>query len=317
MKSISSAPGKIILFGEHFIVYEGKAVLCSIDKRIIVESELTDSGRIEISSSLGTASLERDQPISAAIPELRPVAYLAQRMLSESGSRSGIRVGISAEFPSGVGLGSSSACCVAAASSISGLFSSRTREQILELAVDAERTVFENASGADTAVCTFGGTIEYYRDGRINRLEFEPRFSFVVANSKMPHSTREVVSRVKKYKDENPAIFSLLCRQEETLVEDSIEALKSSNVDVIGQKMSQNQKYLEQIGVSNRTLEEMLSVARESSYGAKITGAGDGGCIVALVDEKNLEQAVRRMSEKNYECFATRIDTLGLQHRVQ
>lgn len=317
MKSISSAPGKIILFGEHFIVYEGKAVLCSIDKRITVESELTDSGKIEITSSLGQAVLARDQLISDAGSALKPVAYLARRMLSEFNSGSGIRVSIHSEFPSGVGLGSSSACCVAAASSISGLFSSRTREQVLELAIDAERTIFENTSGADCSVCTFGGTIAYHKNGQISRLEFEPKFSFVVANSRMPHSTSEVVSQVRKYKNENPAIFSLLCRQEERLIDDSIDALMGGDVRTLGMRMSQNQKYLEQIGVSNETLGQMLSVARETSYGAKITGAGGGGCIVAIVDHTNIDATIKKLGDAGYECFATKIDGTGLQHRTQ
>jgi mevalonate kinase len=223
LKSIASAPAKVILFGEHFIVYGGKAVLCSIDKRITVESALTDSGKIEVRSSLGSIGCTKDTPLSEIEPTLRPIVYIAQKTLSESSGQSGITINVTAEFPSGIGLGSSSsACCVAAASSIAGLFSSRTKEHTLQLAIEAERTIFENTSGADCSVCTYGGLIEYHRDGQILRLDFEPRFSLVIADSKMPHSTSQVVARVKKYKDENPAIFSLLRTQEERLIDDAI-----------------------------------------------------------------------------------------------
>lgn len=317
MKSVSSAPGKVILFGEHFIVYGGKAVLCSIDRRITVQSELMDNGKIEISSSLGSILLSRDEQASAVEPALRPIVYLARKILAQYHSTSGIRIIVSAQFPSGVGLGSSSACCVAAASSILGLFAYQTRERVLELAVEAERTIFENASGADTAVCTYGGAIEYHRDGQINMLDFDPKFTLVVADSQILHSTSSVVSRVKKYKDDNPAIFSLLCTQEERLIEDALEALKNNDLGIVGQRMSQNQKYLEQIGVSNEKLNSMIVLVKKTSYGAKITGAGDGGCIIALVDQTNMERTIRALDDGGHPCFGVRVDTSGLQHRLE
>jgi mevalonate kinase len=317
LKSVSSAPGKVILFGEHFIVYGGKAVLCSIDRRITVQSELMDNGRIDIISSLGQASLSMVDQLSVAEPALRPIAYLAKKILAKYGSTSGIRVSVSAQFPSGVGLGSSSACCVAAASSILGLFADQTKERVLDLAIEAERTIFESTSGADCSVCTFGGAIEYHRDGQINRLDFDPKFTLVVADSQIAHSTSSVVSRVKKYKDDNPAIFSLLCTQEERLIEDALEALRNNDLRVLGQRMSQNQKYLEQIGISNEKINSMIGLVKEISYGVKITGAGDGGCIIALVDQANIESTMRALSDGGHPCFGAKVDTAGLQHRLE
>jgi len=315
LKSIASAPGKIILFGEHFIVYGGKAILCSIDKHITVESELTDTGKIEILSALGNAVIPRDGPMDGVDPVLRPIAFVAQKMLKEFGSSSGMRISVAAEFPAGVGLGSSSACCVAAAGSISGLFTKYTKEEILKLAIDAEKTIFENTSGADCSVCTFGGIIEYHRHGEINRIGADPKLQFVVANSKIIHSTSEVVSRVKKYKENNPAIFSLLCRQEESLIEDALAAIHENDLKAVGQKMSQNQKYLDQIGVSNKTLDAMIALANQTSFGSKITGAGDGGCIVSLVGKEDVERTLAALA--SYECFATKIDAGGLQCRTE
>ncbi|MDC8437724.1 MAG: mevalonate kinase [Candidatus Nitrosotenuis sp.] len=316
MKSIASAPGKIILFGEHFIVYGGRAILCSIDRHITVESELTDTGKIEIRSDLGQATILRDDPMDRVDQVLRPIAFVAQRMLREFNSGSGMRVVVTAGFPAGVGLGSSSACCVAAAGSISGLFTQYTKEEILKIAIDAERTIFENTSGADCSVCTFGGIIEYHRHGEINRIDADAMLQFVVANSKMTHSTSEVVSRVRRYKENNPAIFSLLCRQEESLIEDALDAIRQNDLRGVGQKMSQNQKFLEQIGVSNETLDSMVSLASRTAYGSKITGAGDGGCTISLVDEANIGSTVMALGA-NYECFATKIDTVGLRQKKE
>ncbi|MBM3904348.1 MAG: mevalonate kinase [Thaumarchaeota archaeon] len=313
MKSIASAPAKVILFGEHFIVYGGKAILCAIDKRITVESELVNSGIIQVNSTLGTISIPKDEPIKNVDAKFRPVVFVAQKILKRFNSESGLKIAIRSEIPSGVGLGSSSACCVAAASSISGLFAKPSKEETLKLALEAEKTVFENASGADTASCTFGGIMEYTKQGTKN-LNLAPKFQLVIANSKIIHSTSKVVSRVKQFKEKHPDEFSLLCQNESALIEESLEALKANDLKKIGEKMNVNQAHLQKIDVSNQTLDSMVQLVKNTAYGAKLTGAGDGGCIVVLVDESNLKNTLDALSE--YECFATKIDTVGVEQKV-
>ena len=314
MKSIASAPAKIILFGEHFIVYGGKAILCSIDKRITVESELTKTGQIEIESHLGKLKVSKSDSYKNADPVFRPIIYIAQKTLEKFHSESGITIRVSAEFPSGVGLGSSSACCVATAGSISGLFGNHTKEEILKIAIDAERTIFENTSGADCTVCVYGGILEYSKE-QIKRLEFVPKFELVVANSGMVHSTDKVVSMVRKFKDEKQETFSSLCVQEKNLIEDARVYLKKNDLVKLGKLMTQNQEFLEKIKVSNDTLNSMINLVKYTSYGAKLTGAGDGGCIIALADRSNLEKTLDALSKK-YECFSAKIDTDGLEQSL-
>lgn len=314
MRSVASAPAKIILFGEHFIVYGGKAVLCSIDRRITVESE-TIANNIEIESSLGRLTVPKSDSYKNTDSVFRPIVYIAQRMLEKFHSESGIRITVRSEFPSGVGLGSSSACCVAAAGSIAGLFGSHTKEEILKIAIDAERTVFENTSGADCTACVYGGILEYSKDGHIKKIESLPKFDLVVANSGVTHSTSKVVSMVRKFKDESQETFSSLCAQESGLIEDALDALQKDDTAKIGKLMSKNQELLEKIGVSSDTLRSMISLVRDTSYGAKITGAGDGGCIIALADKTNLDKTLGALAKK-YECFSAKIDTEGLEQRA-
>ena len=314
MKSVASAPAKIILFGEHFIVYGGKAILCAIDKRITVESEMTKTNNIEIESGLGKLVIPKSDSYKNADSVFRPLVYIAQKMLEKFHSESGMRIRVSSEFPSGVGLGSSSACCVAAAGSISGLFENFTKEEILKIAIDAERTIFENTSGADCTACVYGGILEYGKDGRIKKLEIAPKLELVVANSGIIHSTSKVVSMVKQFKDGRPGIFSSLCTQEANLIEDALDALQKNDLVRLGKLMMQNQEFLEKIGVSNDILDSMISLVRDTSYGAKLTGAGDGGCIIALADKSNLEKTLNALAKK-YECFSAKIDTKGLEQR--
>lgn len=312
MKSVASAPAKVILFGEHFIVYGGKAILCAINKRITVESELVDSDTIQIHSDLGSITTAKDEPIKNIDAKFRPIVFVAQKILKQFDSKSGLRIDIISEIPAGVGLGSSSACCVAATSSISNLFAKYSKEDIVKLALEAERTVFENASGADTASCAFGGILEYTKQGT-KRLEIIPKFQIVIANSKMTHSTSEVVSRVRQFKEKHPDEFLTLCENELSLIEESLDSLKRNDTSGIGKKMLVNQTHLQRIGVSNQILDSMIESVRKISYGAKITGAGDGGCIVALVDDSNLKKTLDSLSK--YECFATKIDMIGVEQK--
>ena len=310
MKSKASAPGKVILFGEHFVVYGVKAILCAVNKRVTVTAEKIKEEKISIKSNIGDLELELNKPISEIDSPLKPFYYLANKMIQNQST--GIEIKIESDIPLGAGLGSSSACCVAGAAAVSKLFSEKTKEEILELAIEAERTIFKNTSGADCTVCTYGGIIEYEKEKGFIKIKSEPNFHLIIANSNIKHSTESIVSKVKQFKNEDTERFSKLCDDESKLIEDVLQLLKENNIQKLGQKVVQNQKYLETIGISNEKLKDMIKTGQESSFGTKITGAGDGGCVFSLTDESNSENTVNGFKKKNYDCFSVKIDYDGL-----
>jgi len=310
LKSKASAPGKVILFGEHFVVYGVKAILCSIDKRVTVTAEKIKENKILIQSNIGNLELEPNKSISEINSPLKPFYFLANKIIQNKNT--GIKVTVESEIPSGIGLGSSSACCVAGAAAISKLFSDISKDEILKLAIEAEKTIFQNTSGADCTVCTFGGIMEYDKENGFSKIESEPNFHLVIANSNIEHSTELVVKDVKSFKEKNEDDFSKLCKDETKLIEDVLKLLKENNIKGLGEKINQNQKYLETIGISNETIRNMIRVGSASSYGAKITGAGGGGCVFALSDDTNLDETINQFREKNYDCFSVKIDLQGL-----
>ena len=210
MKSIASAPAKIILFGEHFVVHGTKAILAAIDKRVTVTTTTTEKQTLKINSQLGTFEIPMyaddvikttnlydllyaarrgvgDQEFAQIKSEFRPFVYLVATLtridmeyklaLTKSGMGLGLEITIASDIPVGVGLGSSSACCVAAAASVYAIFSTAIGKRleylikshntegvlqenetrsILNLAIEAEQTIFPDTSGADCAVCTYG-----------------------------------------------------------------------------------------------------------------------------------------------------------------
>ena len=266
--------------------------------------------------------------------------------------KSGLEITIDSDIPVGVGLGSSSASCVAATASITNLFiksgfarqsgyygSSKlelvllidgdvrwktTREFIQTKAIMAERTIFPDTSGAACEICT-NGVCSYH----CNRNYGEPAhwhmgcdlsdINLVIANSMTPHSTKDSVERVKRFKENNEERFSQLCELEMKLIRVANSVLyPTSRTDytLLGEKMSENQKYLEEIQVSNNTLYGMIHSLKEISLGTKITGAGDGGCIIALVKDENMDK-VPELLGKDKECFSAKIDRKGVVWEIE
>jgi len=311
LKSIASAPGKIILFGEHFVVHGTKAILAAIDKRVTVTSTFTENKTIKVNSQLGTIEVPISSSHEEVKSEFRPFVYLANKIINSNQNVNGLEVTIDSDIPIGVGLGSSSACCVAAAASISELFKELSSEEILNISIEAEKTIFPDTSGADCTVCTYGGMIEYERFTGTKKIDNTFELNLVIANSMIPHTTKNSVERVSKFKENDEERFSQLCDLETKLIDEVIVAMKNNDVTTLGLKMSENQKYLEEIQVSNDTLRDMISSLNEISLGSKITGAGDGGCIIALIKDENMDQ-IPALLGNDKECFSAKIDTKGV-----
>jgi len=308
LKSIASAPGKIILFGEHFVVHGTKAILAAIDKRVTVTSTFTENKTIKVNSQLGTIEVPISSSHEEVKSEFRPFVYLANKIINSEQNVSGLEITIDSDIPIGVGLGSSSACCVAAAASISELFKELSSEEILNLSIDAEKTIFPDTSGADCAVCTYGGMIEH---PSVEKIDNTFDLNLLIANSMIPHNTKNSVEKVNKFKENDEERFSQLCDLETKLIDKVIVAMKNNDATTFGLKMSENQKYLEEIQVSNETINGMISSLNEISLGSKITGAGDGGCVIALVKNENVSK-VPALLGKDRECFSAKIDTKGV-----
>jgi mevalonate kinase len=135
------------------------------------------------------------------------------------------------------------------------------------------------------------------------------------------HSTKRSVEKVRKFKENNEKRFSELCDLVTKLIGDYepggvLDNMKNNDVTALGLKMSENQKYLEEIQVSNDTLRDMISSLKEISLGTKITGAGDGGSIIALIKDENLDK-VPALLPKDKEYFSAKIDTKGVVWEIE
>lgn len=313
MKSIASAPGKVILFGEHFVVYGIKAILCAIDKRITATSQFLDEPKIRIRSEIGNAEINLNTQLdmnSISTRFMKPFFYIAKETLKEFNEEKGVEIVLKSDIPAGIGLGSSSAACVAVTASVAGLFEKKSKEEILKRSIESERIIFEDASGADSSVSTFGGLMAYDKNG-FEKIDSKNNLSLIIANSNQVHNTREVVLKVREFKNKNEKIFAGMCKREEELVIEALSTLKENDLNKLGSLISENQELLEKINVSTNRLDLLIKEASNTSYGAKITGAGGGGCIISLVDESNASTTLENL-KKISDCFIAKIDFDGL-----
>jgi mevalonate kinase len=324
-QSKASAPAKIILFGEHFVVYGNPAILASIDKRVFVIAciRLDKEDRISIGSDIGMAGQydgNGEFMVSKGGVEskatLDPLYSAIKRILLARNSRAGIEIGISSRVPPGVGLGSSAASCVATVAAVDSLFQKKlNKHKICELAIESEKLIHKTTSGADCYVSTFGGLIKYQCKSKgFKKLEIKRSFPLVVANTGIKHSTGDLVAGVRKFKERNHVLFNNLAKQASDICFQAGIALTSGNRDRVGQLMNENHTILQRVGVSHHKAEDLIEICRNSgAVGAKITGAGGGGSVIALAGTREDRTVVAsRIQAAGYDSFEVEIDQKGL-----
>jgi mevalonate kinase len=325
----ASAPAKITLFGEHFVVYGNPAILASINKRISVSActVIDKEDRIVIRSddigvagqynNVGEEFNKHEGRVEEAIAVLDPLYRAIKQVLLVRNKKTGIEIGISSKVPPGIGLGSSAASCVATVAAVDSLFQKKpSRQKICKLAIESERLIHKRTSGADCYVCTFGGLIQYHssRSKAFKKLEAKQSLPLVVASTGIKHSTADLVAVVKRFKDKNHVLFESLAKQASDICLQANTALASGQCDKVGKLMNENQIILQQIGVSHYKVEDLIDIcSKAGAVGAKITGAGGGGSVIALAATKqDSTKIASRVKAAGYQSFEVEIDYNGL-----
>ena len=305
MKACASAPGKIILTGEHFVVYGEPALVVAIDRRVMVKASERRDEALRVVSDLGVEgifegdsfTLEKGGPDSKRF--LEPVHIAAEAVMSRIGVRRGLDLEVQSTIPIGAGLGSSSAVSVATVASVGrALGVELSQQDIADLAFVAERFVHINPSGVDPTISTYGGVILYKRGEGIKRLQLTPNLSLVIGNTGLSRNTGSLVKYVRERRDRLPTVINPLIELAGVLTRRTVEALLEGDVQKFGELMDVNHGFLVAVGVSNEALDRLIYAARGAgALGAKLTGAGGGGCMVALCTrgtQATVAEAIRK-----------------------
>ena len=305
MNAEATAPGKIILFGEHSVVYKGPAILLAVDRRATVIASKRDDKKIYIDSEdLGFSGFFEEGNYTAATGKAwrgRNMAALdvaARKVMAHLGVESGLNLQVRSMIPIAVGLGSSAAVCVATTAAVGELFDGNlTKEKIAELSFEGEKVIHGNPSGADNSVATYGGIMRFERGIGLKRLQLDEPLPFIIGNTRKKRSTRNMVEGVKALRDRNPEVVDPIIYTMASLSQVGLDTLLRRDISKLGDLMNLNQGLLSAIGVSTIELDDLIYVARrEGALGAKLTGAGGGGCMIALAEAdklSNIEKGIR------------------------
>jgi len=265
-----SAPGKIYLFGEHAVVYGEPAIACAVELRTRVNAASSD--KITISSDLGTTGLDH---------EIHPYVSSAIEKLG----RRNVSLKISSDIPVGSGLGSSAAVTIATLAAINLEFKlGHTNDELARMGHEIEQKVQGAASPTDTFVSTFGGVVEIPSRKRFDVLEC----GVVIGNTNKgatPKKTAKLVKHVAMLREEYPEVIDPIIRTIGSFSKKGEILVKKKDYISLGKLMNVNHGLLDALGVGTAELSALVYAARNAgAYGAKITGAGGGGCMVALTD---------------------------------
>ena len=275
----------MFLFGEHAVVYGKPGIAMAIKPRVFVTVR------------------ETKRPQRAKSPYIDGCF----EAMGVAGS-----VYINSQIPSSSGLGSSAAVTVATLSAINDEFGkNKTREEVANMAFEIEKTVQKGrASPTDTTVSTYGGIVLITGNSR-RRLP-PLNMHLVVGDSLISHSTAKMVEQVSDLKKKHPQIVDSILAAIEGVSLAAIHHLDDSKE--LGQYMNMNHSLLEALGVGHPQLSRLVLAARSAgAYGAKITGAGGGGCMVALCPKQLKHRIAGAIEACEARAIITGIDTEGVR----
>ena len=301
----TSAPGKVYLFGEHAVVYGEPAVPCAIDRRATVTATTREDDRLRVHAqdlSLDGFTVEwggetDERPdvdvsetlVQAAMGYVEEAIHQVRDATEDP--EAGFDVTIDSDIPLGAGLGSSAAVAVAAIDAgTRELGVELTDEELADRAYRVEHAVQDGqASRADTFCSTMGGAVRV--EGEDCRPLEAPSLPLTVGFDGGAGDTGELVAGVRALRERH-AVAATVVETIGDLVRRGERALREDDLETLGELMDLNHGLLAALGVSARSLDEMVWAARDAGASAKLTGAGGGGCVVALGEPEPVRTAL-------------------------
>ncbi len=323
---VGSGFGKVILLNEHFVVYGIPAIASAIDSKTEAVVERVEDPRLLVPSGReGSMAgdgwvLEDDRP---ANPGYKKEKYdhqkeSVERVLKaadfDAGKRN-IRIALGGELKAVGGVGASAAVCVSLARALNDEFRLGFDDaRINKIAYEGEKAYAGTPSGIDNTASTYGGLLRFEKNlsggaNKIELLKIRKPIEIVMGNTGITANTKAAVEGVRERRKKLPEKYGKIFEDSSKLVEDAHRALRAYDLKTLGKLMDRNHLLLQQIEVSHPRLDELVEIAREEgAWGAKMTGGGLGGYMVALTPGEDIQERVAgAMGRAGYEALRTSI----------
>ncbi len=296
-----SAPGKLMLLGEHAVLHGSPCIVTAVNQRMFVSVEtinepffILDAPEVEIKnykkplSRLGKDKIEKGA---------RFVEIAVLNFLSLYPQKSGFKITTKSQFSPLFGFGSSSASTVCTLKALSSLFKvNLDNKKLFDIAYKTVLDVQSTGSGFDVAAAIFGGTIYFITGGKVIKPLKVKSLPLTVGYSGTKADTTEMINLVSKKSQKFPRVIEEIYAQIAKLVDLSKKLIEKKDWQTLGELMNFNQAYLSALGVSTKKLDGMISAARVSgAYGAKLSGAGGGDCMIAIGSNPKIKSAIQKI----------------------
>ncbi len=300
----SIAPGKIILFGEHFVVKGCPALVTAVNlyAKTCIEERKDNKHYLYSRQLRRIVDLDSNQVNEWAI-SFKTIYQLIREKYSKP---KGFYAVIDSEIPMAAGMGSSAATAVSFTHALLSFFGHKPdKELVNKIAFEAEKIIHIKPSGIDNTIAVYGGLI-YYRKGEIKALNIEwpKEYSLIVVDTGVKRNTGSVVKDVLERYDRNPEIMEKIYEAASLITEKALEYIKHRNFKQLGELMNINHGLLVAIGVSILETEiivhKLLSLG---AFGAKISGAGRGGIVYGIISKEHTDKAVKAFKDIGYNAF--------------
>ena len=303
--------GKTILFGEHFVVYGLPAIASALGSYTMAEVNVANGKGWEIIDQRPATPGYKKKKHNEATQAIKNVI---EYMNIDVGCQK-LEITFSGDLFAASGVGASAAQATSLARALNDSFTLMwDDEKINKAAYEGERAYHGTPSGIDNTASTYGGLIWFMKnlDGGKNTMEnlrSPEKIPLVIANTGITASTTEVVADVRRLKESNPEKFEKIFKEYEVLSEKAKKALLESDKNLIGKLMNQNHKLLQDITVSSKINDKLVEIAlANGALGAKMTGTGRGGLVIALARNEEIQEKVSKAIEiEGYESWKTMI----------